>query len=123
MRVSAKAEGAVRAHFVGMMAKKIQRLLAAAKFDLYYGPSGADHPRGYGYTSAIRELDRWWDDYGGMVWYDTEADLVEENKPEDAWEVDEETGETYEPPDIYLEIDKRDAKRIVFGALITDGGM
>lgn len=114
----ARAEAAVRAHFVAMMSKKTQRLLAAAKFDLYYGPSGADYPRGYGYTKAIRELERWWSDYGGRVWYDTQADIVEESDPT-RWENAEGEPEWMD----YVQFDNLDAKRLVFGALITDGGM
>jgi hypothetical protein len=115
-------ESAVRAHFVGKMDKRTKKLLEAAKWDLYYGPATAKDVglKGYTYTRAINELNDWWSDNGGDVWYDRQADIVEESEPQ-AYEED---GELVEPFwEDYVEVDSSTAKRWVFGRLISDGGM
>lgn len=116
-------ESAVRAHFMGMMDKRTVKLLEAAKYDLYYGPATANDVglKGYTYPKAIDELNDWWDEHGSEVWYDSQADLVEESEPE-AFEDDD--GELIEPNwEDYYEVDKSTAKKWVFGRLISDGGM
>lgn len=113
-----RVEAAVRAHFTALMNKRTKKMLAAALHDLYHGPSGS----GPGYTTALKHLNAWWSDWGQTLWFERDSEYLLEEEPKGY--KDEETGDHIDPDwDNYYEIDRARAKRIVFGALVTDGGM
>jgi hypothetical protein len=118
-------EKAVRDHFKKQMSKRIQKLISAALADLYGGPcSYRDvrdifHVRWSGYQNAISELEDWWASNGGEVWYDTQSGFVVETEP--LWAGESDDGDGW--PEDWVFVRSRDAARLVFGALITDGGM
>lgn len=89
---------------------------------LYYGPGG-DDPDAPGYTTAIDTIRDWIDsEMPRTLYYEDWSGFVSENEPE-GFE-DEETGEWVEPEwSDYRQYDTREIKRIVFGALVTDGGL
>ena len=120
--MSQKANDAVGQHFLALMPEDIKALKGAAMFDLYHGPSGNEYPEGHDYSSAVRALEEWWQGVGGDVYYDSQSGQVVDSLPQG--EEDPETGEWEEPwLEDYYELNRRDAARAVFGALVTDGGM
>lgn len=127
MRVR-KLRAIVQEHFDALMPKKLQDLARIATADLYGGPFSSTDVReqlgvsGYSYQKALKLLNDWWNENGGQVYVDLQSEEVLTSEPE-GFE-DPETGEIGEPFwDNYSTVSEREAKQIVFGALVTDGGM
>ena len=93
----------------------------AAAYGSLYGISG--DPSGMGYEEAIDIIREWIsDEMPGTLYYDVQSGYVDENEPQ-GFE-DEETGEWIEPEwGDYVQYEDRDIDRIVFGSLVTDGGL
>ena len=78
--------------------KRIEWLINAATYDLYYGPTpagadidGHEYP---GFTSALDEIENWFDEnVPSEVWFDSDSGEVLESEPE----AFEEDGEIIEP--------------------------
>jgi hypothetical protein len=120
--VTSSADKAVAKYVNSLMPENVKRAKAAAMHSLYYGPGG-DDPDAPGYVTAIDTLRDWIDsDMPRTLWYDVQSGYVEESEPE-GFE-DEETGEWIEPEwSDYYKYESHDIKRIVFGALVSDGGL
>lgn len=116
-----KVEELVSDHFHGKMPKRVKKALGAALANLYHGPVAGE----MGYSKATKILEDWWSDNGSEVWVDTQADFVSEDRPVFVDEVSEDDPdyEYAQWPEDWMELSRRDAARVVFGALVTDGGL
>jgi hypothetical protein len=97
-------------HFQAKVDPQLRKLIAQAKYDLFYGPHTEE---GYpGWDSAIRQIGN--RVQLGDVWVDTQADLVLESEPE-AYEQD---GQWIEPEwGDYIHFDSVAVKKAVLGEL------
>lgn len=103
-------------HFLDQMDQGTRDLRHCALYDLYFGPNSAEYyaeSAGMkdwpGYTRAVEALEEWARLYLTAVWVDEEGHVLSV-KP-------------LEADSRYVYADKQDVARIVFGALISDGGM
>lgn len=105
------AEKTVRSHFLAKMDEKTLQALEDAHWDLHNGPSG-DSSR-MGYTTALKILRDWSSEELTDVYYDIQGAEVLESEPD---------VEEYIADD-YIMFDVPAVRRLLFGALISDGGM
>lgn len=113
------AEKAVRAHFVSKMDKEVHNAFSVAMWDLHYGPGCGGTEMGY--TTALKLLRDWSSEELSDVWYDVQCGEVLEAEPQ-SWE--DEDGNMVEPcMEDYIEFDVQAGRRLLFGALISNGGM
>ena len=112
----------MKKHFLDQMDEDTKAWRAAALFDLYNGPSGVEGPEGYTYARALKELNAWWSQNGHDVWFDTQSEYVLDSDPTQNLDEEDEEG-SYSVLEDTLYFDSSAARKIVFGELVTDGGM
>lgn len=103
------------------MPANVKKAKAAAMQNLYYGPGG-DDPDAPGYTTALETIRDWIDsDMPQTLYYDDQSGSVDESEPEG---YEDEDGEWIEPDyGDFREYGQGEIKRLVFGALVSDGGL
>ena len=101
------------------MPADVKRARTAALSSLYGVGDDEDAP---GYTTAIDTIRDWIDsEMPSTLYYDDQSGYVSEDQPE-GYEDDE--GNWVEPDyGDYREYGQREIKRVVFGALVSDGGL
>lgn len=115
MTVKREIEASIKALFFKCMDQQINKIRACALLDLYDGPYSAKHYRevyghaGWpGYAKAIRRLEEWAAENITDVWIGEDGDITLQ-EPDD--------------PAEYAKYDTKQIRLIVFGKLVTDGGM
>lgn len=116
---ASSSDKAVAKYVSDLMPEDVKKAKAAAMHNLYYGPGGDDEDAP-GYTTALNTMREWIDDeMPQTLYYEDWSGEVLEDEPEG---FEDEEGQWIEPED-YRMYDRREIKRIVFGALVTDGGL
>jgi hypothetical protein len=120
MQMREAVEKVVKKHFLDQMDERMIKLRNCANYDLHFGPHNAEYYRDSaeledwpGYVTATDQLEEWAQDKMQTVWVDIQTMEVFTTEPEETEFSDE---------DIY-KFDRRDLGKIVFGKLVTDGGM
>jgi len=122
----ASNERAIKEYCLSKLSKRTKDLIRGATWELMEGPSDmkAQGFSGWkGYEWALKEIEREFEaKIDPPLWLDTQSDDVLTSEPEGY--KDEETGDWIEPEwSDYVQYEKSDILRIVFGSLYTDGGM
>lgn len=115
----------IKKHFLDQMDERTTRLRDAAIWDLHFGPFTAEFYKESheladwpGYVSALEHLENWASQHVVEVWVDEDGDLsTTEPAPETT-----DDGEVLALGEWTL-YDRRSVKSIVFGKLVSDGGM
>lgn len=111
-KIRKEARAAIDKHFTDAMDEETKTLLSHCTTDLHYGPDAVEE--GYlGYTASLKKLEEWSQENICEVWY-LPDDCLCESEPLT------EDGETYEDA---IHYERHEVARIVFGKLISDGGM
>lgn len=110
----------MRKHVLELMPEDVKVAVGQALNDLYYGPSYDEEAASY--TENLRIIRDWIDsDMPRTLWYDEQSGYVEDQEPEG---YEDEEGEYVEPFwEDYRKYETDDIKSLVFGALVTDGGL
>jgi hypothetical protein len=114
---SSTADKAVKRYVDDLMPEDVKKARRAALASLY--GYGAD-PDGPSYMTALDTIRDWIDsDMPQTLYYDVQSGYVDETEPEG---FEDEEGQWIEHDDYYM-YDRGQIKRVVFGALVTDGGL
>lgn len=116
--IARAARRAVQAHFMAKMDKSVSDALAAAMWDLHFGPSGGGSEMSY--TECLRVLQAWADDELMDVYYDVQLDEVLESEPQ-GW-LDEDDNPVEPLWDEFVLFNVLECRRLLFSTLISEGG-
>lgn len=103
----------IERHFKDVMDTDTRTILSHCVTDLFYGPDAVEE--GYlGYTASLKKLEEWSQENIHEVWYIHDGCLCE-SEPQSETE-----DGVYED---VIHFERHEVARIVFGQLISDGGM